>query len=87
MSIQTQIGVGRATMSSIISEIIIITVDPGFNLDSVAFAKCRNAVVEGGVREQYYGISMDEPNKLLWVIRESHFLPSSISQHSVDRLA
>jgi hypothetical protein len=43
-------------------------VDSSFNLDSPVFEKLRGAVIEGGVREQYYGFCMDEPDKLLWVI-------------------
>jgi len=59
----------RLVMSRIISEIILATVEPGFKLDSPAFAKLRDVVVKGGVKEQYFGISTDEQDKLLWVIQ------------------
>ncbi|KAF8961733.1 hypothetical protein BDZ97DRAFT_1827730 [Flammula alnicola] len=55
-------------MSPIISEILKIQVDPAFNLNSPAFEKLRDAAIKGGVKEQYYGLCMDEPDKLLWVI-------------------
>jgi hypothetical protein len=58
-------------MSPIVSEILKITVGPGFKLTSPAFAKLREAVVKAGVKEQYYGISTDEPDNLFWVIRKS----------------
>ena len=61
-------------MSPIISEILKIQVAPTFQLDSPAFKELRNAVVvKGGVKEQYYGMSMDHPDNLLWVIREHNF--------------
>jgi len=56
-------------MSPIISEILKITVGPGFKLNSPAFARLREAVVKAGVKEQYYGISMDESDNLFWVIQ------------------
>lgn len=60
-------------MSPIISEIFKIQVAPTFQLNSPAFKELRDAVVKGGVKEQYYGLSMDDPNKLLWVIRACDF--------------
>ena len=63
-----------STMSPIISEILKIQVAPTFQLDSPAFKELRDAVVvKGGVKEQYYGMSMDHPDNLLWVIREHNF--------------
>lgn len=69
-------------MSHIISEILLITVpvEPGFKLDSLAFAKLRDKVVEGGVKEQYLGISMNEPDKLVWVIRAFDVLSSLVNK-------
>jgi len=58
-------------MSKIISEVLKFTIKPEtFELDSPTFAKLRSKVVElAGVKEQYYGLAMDTPDKLLWIIR------------------
>jgi hypothetical protein len=56
-------------MPPIVSEIVKITVKPGFSLDAPEFAQLRKVVVEAGVKEQYYGTCTDTPNTLLWVIR------------------
>ncbi|KAJ7504462.1 hypothetical protein B0H11DRAFT_2221864 [Mycena galericulata] len=55
--------------SKIISEIIKITVKPGFQLASPAFTQLRKtSVVEGGVKEQYYGVAHSNTH-LCWVIQ------------------
>ncbi|KAJ6570540.1 hypothetical protein DFH09DRAFT_916980 [Mycena vulgaris] len=56
-------------MPPIVSEIVKFTVKAGFELDSPEFAQLRKAVVECGVKEQYYGTCTDTPNTLLWVIQ------------------
>ncbi|KAF8481435.1 hypothetical protein JB92DRAFT_2765256 [Gautieria morchelliformis] len=56
-------------MSHIISEIVKLTVEPGFSLDSPAFMKLRKSAVQGGVKEQYYGFDTKVPTTLFWVIQ------------------
>ncbi|KAJ7106667.1 hypothetical protein C8R44DRAFT_885937 [Mycena epipterygia] len=56
-------------MPPIVSEILEITVNPSFRFDSAEFVQVRKAVVECGVKEQYYGICTDTLNTLLWVIQ------------------
>lgn len=63
-------------MSPIVSEISILTIDPDkFNLDSPEFAKLRDVASQGGAKEQYYGISTDKPDKLVWVLSTCYFSP------------
>jgi len=56
-------------MPPIVSEILKFNVAPGFKLDSPAFAQLRKTVVANGVKEQYYGTSVDSPSVLFWVIQ------------------
>lgn len=56
-------------MSRIISEILKITIDSRFQLNSPAFAELRRAAVRAGVQEQYYGLVLNKPHLLSWVIR------------------
>ncbi|KIM35066.1 hypothetical protein M413DRAFT_32774 [Hebeloma cylindrosporum] len=56
-------------MPPILSEIIKFKIAPGFELDSPNFAQLRESAVANGVKEQYYGICMDTPNTLFWVIQ------------------
>jgi hypothetical protein len=77
-------------MPPIISEIVKITVDRAFTLDSPAFARLRKSVVQGGVKEQYYGIDTDEPTNLFWVIRTSvvlRVIHMSNGLNSLNRMA
>ncbi|KAJ7252727.1 hypothetical protein B0H12DRAFT_1117561, partial [Mycena haematopus] len=55
----------------IISEIVKIAVEPGFDIASHVFAKLRQTSVASGVKEQYYGLSHAEgPGRhLCWVIQ------------------
>jgi len=53
----------------IISEVLKITVDRSFKLNSPEFSALRAAAVQAGVKEQYYGTPIGEPNHLCWIIR------------------
>ncbi|KAJ7071560.1 hypothetical protein C8F01DRAFT_440409 [Mycena amicta] len=56
-------------MPPIISQLVKFATKPGFTLASSAFVELRKAVVERGVKEQYYGLCTDAPNTLFWVIQ------------------
>ncbi|KAJ4482098.1 hypothetical protein J3R30DRAFT_3656233 [Lentinula aciculospora] len=58
-------------MNSITLELIRFTVDKSFNLFAPAFTTLRQTVKTSGVKEQYYGLTDDNSNQLLWVIDES----------------
>ena len=56
-------------MSPIISEILKIKASSTFTLDSPAFSSLRETPIKFGVKEQYYGRCIDEPDTLIWVVR------------------
>ena len=67
-------------MKSIILEYLAIKVEKGFSLAAPAFTSLRQTVVElAGVKEQYYGLTDDQTNQLLWIIRRFCIFPTSLS--------
>ncbi|KIK52084.1 hypothetical protein GYMLUDRAFT_100862 [Collybiopsis luxurians FD-317 M1] len=56
-------------MNPITLEYLKFTVKEGFSLAAPAFASLRQTVAKfGGVKEQYYGMTHDDTNSLLWII-------------------
>ncbi|KAF5385722.1 hypothetical protein D9757_005491 [Collybiopsis confluens] len=73
-------------MNPITLEYLKFTVSKGFSLAAPAFASLRQTVAKiGGVKEQYYGMTDDEPNSLLWIIEWPEKInPAEFSGESGD---
>ncbi|KAJ3758634.1 hypothetical protein EV360DRAFT_43491 [Lentinula raphanica] len=71
-------------MNAITLEFLRLTVDKSFNLSAPIFTSLRQTVKAGGVKEQYYGMTDDDSNQLLWVIEwpQKAHLPDFLEEHS-----
>ncbi|KAJ7439755.1 hypothetical protein FB451DRAFT_1377795 [Mycena latifolia] len=56
-------------MPPIVSELVKLTVKPGFTPAAPEFAQLRQAAAAYGAKEQYYGTCTDAPDTLFWIIQ------------------
>ncbi|KAF9027137.1 hypothetical protein BDZ89DRAFT_952398 [Hymenopellis radicata] len=57
-------------MTAIVSQLLNLTVEPGFSLESAAFARLRKIARDlGGAKEQYYGFDTGASDHLCWIIQ------------------
>lgn len=60
-------------------ELVVGTLKDGVAVTHPSFKKLRDACAMGGLTRQFYGVALEDPRKLYWVIREPHRPSSSWS--------
>ena len=73
-------------MSLPLVELVVGNLKEGVTTAHPSFKKLRDAYAVGGFTRQSYGVALEDPHKLYWIIRESPHIWSHISVNNGGRL-